>query len=49
MKVTLNSSKIEDIRKAVISSIEHFEALYGPIDEVDYSPGLTDVYIGEIR
>lgn len=47
--MTLNSSKIEDIRKAVISSIEHFEALYGPIDELDYPLGFIALYTGEMR
>lgn len=37
------------MRKAVISSIEHFEALYGPIDELDYSLGFVALYTGEMK
>jgi len=34
-----NSSKIEHMRKVVISAIDLFESLYGPINYEDYPMG----------
>lgn len=49
MRIYQNINKIEDIRKAVISSIENFESLYGPIDELDHSLGFIALYTREMR